>query len=248
MSNSAAAQEPSMEEILASIRRIITDEEGTPTPDQKSPEEEVAEETPEVDTIETEDSLLSSGQPMSPDDLDALFAPNEDNDGVFAKPEVVETEASSDEDGSDDEVMELTTAEIEDDDTEIEEDLELEIVEGMDIIFDETDDGEAVTETAAPPEPEPKAASIPTPAVQQETVPPVRQSSIETLISNQAANSVSESFSSLSGLVVSNQAKTMEDLLKEMLKPMLQSWLDENLPSLVEDMVAAEIRRLSGKK
>ena len=40
-------------------------------------------------------------------------------------------------------------------------------------------------------------------------------------------------------------ARTLEDLVREMLRPMLKSWLDDNLPSLVERIVKAEIERVS---
>ncbi len=40
-------------------------------------------------------------------------------------------------------------------------------------------------------------------------------------------------------------ARTLEDLVKEMLRPMLKSWLDDNLPGLVERIVKAEIERVS---
>ena len=43
-------------------------------------------------------------------------------------------------------------------------------------------------------------------------------------------------------------ARTLEDLVKEMLRPMLKSWLDDNLPSLVERIVRAEIERVSRGK
>ena len=43
------------------------------------------------------------------------------------------------------------------------------------------------------------------------------------------------------------QGKTVEALVAEMLRPMLKEWLDENLPALVEEMVAKEIRRISLK-
>lgn len=247
MSNSAAAQEPSMEEILASIRRIITDEEGNPTSEQKSQENsDSAKEMLGNGAAETEDGLLSSSQPMSPDDLDALFASDEDDNAVSAEGATAETDADAAEpeeasSEDDDEVMELTAAEIEDDETNPDDD-EMELIEGMDIVFDDIQDEIAIEEPVVQASPEPTPVVEPSPASVE------RPSNLESLISQQAATSVSESFSNLSGLLVSSQAKTMEDLLKEMLRPMLQSWLDENLPSLVEKMVAAEIRRLSGPK
>ncbi len=42
-----------------------------------------------------------------------------------------------------------------------------------------------------------------------------------------------------------NNARTLEDLVKEMLRPMLKAWLDDNLPGLVERIVRAEIERVS---
>ena len=41
--------------------------------------------------------------------------------------------------------------------------------------------------------------------------------------------------------------QTIEDLVKEMLRPMLKEWLDNNLPGIVEAMVAREIERITKK-
>jgi hypothetical protein len=38
--------------------------------------------------------------------------------------------------------------------------------------------------------------------------------------------------------------RTLEDLVKEMIRPMLRDWLDTNLPGMVERMVKREIERL----
>ena len=37
-------------------------------------------------------------------------------------------------------------------------------------------------------------------------------------------------FNALANTVLSNNARTLEDLVKEMLRPMLKTWLDDNLP------------------
>lgn len=257
MSNSAAAQEPSMEEILASIRRIITDEEGNPTSEQESKDNsDSANEMLGNDDAETEDNLLSSSQPMSPDELDALFAPDEDENAKPANtsPDAsgsetqkadtkAEPEASPDDD---DGVMELTASEIDEDGSDTDGE-ELELIDGMDIIFDEIEDDPSIQEPAVAADSAPDLMAEPAIVTTPNPAPTEPPTNLESLISQQAATSVSESFSNLSGLLVSSQAKTMEDLLKEMLRPMLQSWLNENLPSVVEKMVAAEIRRLSGK-
>ena len=39
----------------------------------------------------------------------------------------------------------------------------------------------------------------------------------------------------------------LEAVVREMLRPMLKDWLDQRLPELVEDMVAREIARITGK-
>jgi uncharacterized protein len=41
-----------------------------------------------------------------------------------------------------------------------------------------------------------------------------------------------------------NVDRTLEDLVRELLRPLLKSWLDDNLPQLVERLVRDEITRL----
>jgi hypothetical protein len=64
-------------------------------------------------------------------------------------------------------------------------------------------------------------------------------------MSAQTATVVNSAFNSLAQTVLSSNARTLEDLVKEMLRPMLRSWLDDNLPGLVEKIVRAEIERVS---
>ena len=40
---------------------------------------------------------------------------------------------------------------------------------------------------------------------------------------------------------------SLDDMVREAIKPMLKQWLDQNLPTIVEDMVAREIQRISGR-
>jgi len=42
-----------------------------------------------------------------------------------------------------------------------------------------------------------------------------------------------------------DEAHPVESLVREMLRPMLKEWLDENLPGLVKEMVAREIARIA---
>jgi cell pole-organizing protein PopZ len=65
------------------------------------------------------------------------------------------------------------------------------------------------------------------------------------LMSPAATAAVSAAFNSLASTILSKDARTLEDLVREMMKPMLRSWLDDNLPSLVERLVRSEIERVS---
>ena len=42
-------------------------------------------------------------------------------------------------------------------------------------------------------------------------------------------------------------SQTIDALVREMLKPMLSAWIDDNLPQIVEAMVAKEISRITGR-
>lgn len=48
--------------------------------------------------------------------------------------------------------------------------------------------------------------------------------------------------------IVRSGETSLEGLARELLRPALAEWLDQNLPPLVERMVAAEIARIVGKK
>ncbi len=65
------------------------------------------------------------------------------------------------------------------------------------------------------------------------------------LISPRTTAAVDTAFSSLANTVLLQNPRTLEDLVREMLRPMLKSWLDANLPDMVERLVRAEIERVS---
>jgi hypothetical protein len=69
------------------------------------------------------------------------------------------------------------------------------------------------------------------------------------LISQTTTAAVDSAFNSLAQTVLVQNAQTLEDLVREMLRPLLKTWLDDNLPGLVERLVRAEIERVSrGRK
>lgn len=67
----------------------------------------------------------------------------------------------------------------------------------------------------------------------------------EHLLSGSTDASVGHAFNRLAHTVLTNNARTLEDLVREMLRPMLKTWLDDNLPPLVERLVRAEIERVA---
>lgn len=78
-----------------------------------------------------------------------------------------------------------------------------------------------------------------------ESPPPASKTEEAPVLSATTAKAVESAFNSLATTVLSNNARTLEDLVKEMLRPMLKSWLDDNLPTLVERIVKAEIERVA---
>ena len=67
----------------------------------------------------------------------------------------------------------------------------------------------------------------------------------DNLLSTATDQSVSHAFNLLTHTVLNHNARTLEDLVTEMLRPMLRDWLDLNLPPLVERLVRAEIERVA---
>lgn len=65
------------------------------------------------------------------------------------------------------------------------------------------------------------------------------------LLSRQTTAAVDSAFNALAHAVRKQNSQTLEELVRETLQPRLKSWLDDNLPGLVERMVRAEIERVS---
>jgi cell pole-organizing protein PopZ len=72
-----------------------------------------------------------------------------------------------------------------------------------------------------------------------------RDADESTLMSSATSAAVDSAFNTLAQTVLVQNARTLEDLVREMLRPMLKTWLDDNLPNLVERLVRAEIERVS---
>ncbi len=65
------------------------------------------------------------------------------------------------------------------------------------------------------------------------------------LVSPQTDAAVASSFNALIASQVMPSGEDLNDMVREMLRPMLKAWLDDNLPVLVERLVRAEIERVA---
>ncbi|EXL01713.1 hypothetical protein BG36_17170 [Aquamicrobium defluvii] len=65
------------------------------------------------------------------------------------------------------------------------------------------------------------------------------------LVSEKTSRQVAAAFEELSGAFAARSKKSLDDMAEEMLRPMLQEWLDNNLPTLVEKLVREEIERVA---
>ncbi len=206
MTQAAKAQEPSMEEILASIRRIIADDEPKPP---ARPEPKVAEPPPAIAKAPPPPPPKPAPAPpaaaMKQDDIDAMLAGLDEPEP--APPPKAQPEPAED-------VLELTEA--------MQAPPSFRKIDAtQDVVFDEP----------APRAPEPpRAAPAPPP---------------ESILSPATAAAVDSAFNALAHTVLVQNSKTLEDLVKDMLRPMLQHWLDNNLPTLVERLVRQEIERVA---
>ena len=176
MSQPVKAQEPSMEEILASIRRIISDD------DASKPNSSKPASAPLAATARADAKNRQNDREAMPGEFDAASdQPPDDPTGaqvtadVIALAEAMQAKASA--------------------------------FDGMD---------------HAPPE-------LPD----------------HPLLSPRTTAAVDTAFNSLTHTVLMQNPRTLEDLVREMLKPMLKAWLDDNLPNIVERLVRAEIERVS---
>lgn len=61
-------------------------------------------------------------------------------------------------------------------------------------------------------------------------------------------NAVHCAWDALAQSVLLENVRTLQDLVQEMLRPMLKSWLDDNLPPMVERLVRTEIGQVTGSK
>ena len=195
------AQEPTMEEILASIRRIISEDEpaaveAAPEPAAVAPPAPVAQ------------APVAQAPVAQAPVAQALAAP------PAPKPAPPPTE---------DDVLELTDP------------VDAPRPPSAPPAYKETVGDLDVFSAAPAPLPPPRPAPAP--------------SFEEPLIGSYAAEQSAGHFSTLArSVTMPKEGRTLEDLVREMLKPMLRDWLDHHLPAIVEARVQAEVERISRRQ
>ena len=207
MAQAAKSQEPSMEEILASIRRIIAEDDS----------EKSAERSAETATVESNSD--AAAPPRDEQAIQQFYSqpPESSPARIGARSGTAKAARSS-------AVLDMTEP------------------------------------TASPPTRSDghsiDSSSVPVPPVAvdygvgNEAVPPTHSGGAHDeerggLISSATSAAVDSAFNALAQTVLVHNARTLEDLVREMLRPMLKVWLDDNLPGMVERLVRAEIERVS---
>jgi cell pole-organizing protein PopZ len=68
----------------------------------------------------------------------------------------------------------------------------------------------------------------------------------EPLVSERAAVAAASAFGALEAAIAMPKAdRTLEDVVRELLRPLLHQWLDDNLPAIVQQAVEAEVERIA---
>jgi cell pole-organizing protein PopZ len=213
MTQAAKAQEPSMEEILASIRRIIADDEGGQAPEEASTNSTA--EASEPKPVPAQQGPVAVPSPLSPEpgavsdaEIDTMLAEFDRSGSETDEPPLPPSQEGSD-------VLELTEA--------------MESPERTASSFRTIEPSADVMFSERP-------AASPRPRANE---------SLSALMSDASTAAVTSAFGSLAHTVLMQNARTIDDLVGDMLRPMLKNWLDENLPTIVERLVRAEIERVS---
>jgi len=85
-----------------------------------------------------------------------------------------------------------------------------------------------------------------TPEPEPPPIPDLEPPVMANLVSAPAAAAAAAAFGRLSGnMAMPAPGRTLEDVVRELLRPLLQQWLDENLPGIVQRAVDAEVSRIA---
>jgi cell pole-organizing protein PopZ len=248
--NKPAPKEPSMDEILSSIRQIIADDDAAVAP-RKPPAPPAASVSPAPAP-----RPLSSVPPAVPPPNAREPAPlaltaeqmltDDDHDGGNSPAQAISFNDILGGGDADAEAAMPADAPP--------------LVDPEDIAFDPDDEASMPSFSVEVEEPEPapappqapvaRAAPPPRPAPSVARAAPMPDPKLssdmaEELLAPTTTAAAKHAFTKLNGLNMAGSGQTLDALMREMLRPMLKEWLDENLPAVVERMVEKEIARIS---
>ncbi len=217
-----------MEEILASIRKIIADDDGAKAQAPKAPEPVIPQPSPVMaQPVRPAPPPPRIVPPPAVAPVAVAPGPSEIAEEIEAvpPPPAIEPEfAAATEPASD--ILDLTE-QMAASPPRPEPGFRM-IDAESDIVFEEN------------PPPPPPLPPAPEPVYGR-----ARDHDERTLISPATSAAVDSAFNTLAQTVLVQNGRTLEDLVREMLRPMLKTWLDDNLPGMVERLVRAEIERVS---
>lgn len=265
--NKPAPKEPSMDEILSSIRQIIADDDAAgvprrptiqaaPPPMQATPARGLGSDSLDRDLSDMLDDIeplaLSPSQIVNEPDQSAGFSfdsilADTAAETVAAAPQLVDPEDVS------------FAADEPEDDLPSFDPPPMRALPPDPVPVPRAAPAArvAMPEPEPEPEPEPLPTFEPAPVFEPEPMPasvaraaplpdPTLTSDIAAELLEPATKAaVRSSMTRLSGMGLGNSSATIESLMRDMLRPMLKEWLDEHLPSVVERMVEKEISRIS---
>ncbi len=230
-------QEPSIEEILESIRQIISDEDEEGVDGEEvsldDNKEEVQESDPEMLDTPVDDNPVEEDDVIELTDVvedDAVEEAVEDS-----APETVEDETAPEEKMSEQDEIDALLNELDKEADDFKDEITM---------VESEDEGQQLLSEEEPSE---------------DVTEDIISQSFDTgeIISGAAASLAAGSLSKLSSnayvdndttpRVAQPGSVTLEDITRELLKPMLKEWLDSNLPPLVEKLVEKEIEKISNK-
>lgn len=216
---SSAQREPSMEEILASIRRIIEDSEGGRREGGQPASDPVADAAAgEVESFRAE---------FKPNPLPPATA--EAGDGG-RNPHDLEREEKGSPEGMTRAALAVSIENAGEDDNAGEED-----EEDAAVIPVAANASSVVPPRAEVADEEPASPQHPVPA----------DAGNRAILSEAPGRKVAAAFEELNEALLAHRRKSLDQMAEDMLRPMLQEWLDDNLPQLVERLVREEIERVA---
>jgi cell pole-organizing protein PopZ len=226
MTQPAKSQEPSMEEILASIRRIIADDDANKTAPRPAEPPQAAAPAP---------AARPAPSPQAPPPAPRATPPEPSLDEAEAADPEPYSEPMADVEDQASDILDLTeqmAAPMPQPASAPKPAPQFRTIDGsFDVSYDE--------EKPAPQMPMPEARAP------NEDNPYRGEARSNQLLSSVTSAAVDSAFNTLAQTVLVQNARTLEDLVREMLRPMLKAWLDDNLPGMVERLVRAEIERVS---